>query len=90
MRSDNPAYLTQAGWAALWRHGVRTVVALRTIGTADDEPAEIPNEVEFVRVDLEDSTDIESVADGSTTVCGARRSISQMPWRDGPRELRLR
>ena len=51
VRSDNPAYLTQAGWA--------TVVALRTIGTADDEPAEIPNEVEFVRVDLEDSTDIE-------------------------------
>ena len=33
IRSDSPAGLTPAGWAALWGHGIRTIVDLRN----DDE-----------------------------------------------------
>ncbi len=30
VRGDHPSYLTDAGWAALWDHGVRTVISLET------------------------------------------------------------
>ena len=59
VRSDNPAHLTPAGWAALHAHGIRTVVALRTEGTNDDEPdlGAVPDGVAFERVFVEDLGD---------------------------------
>jgi hypothetical protein len=59
VRSDNPAYLTPAGWSALQAHGIRTIVALRTAGTTDDEPdlAALPDGVGFRRVVVEDLGD---------------------------------
>src|SRR2546423_1709000 len=63
VRSDNPAYLTSAGWAALHDHGIRTIIALRTVGTTDDEPdiALIPDDVAFERVFVEDATEADFV-----------------------------
>lgn len=59
VRSDNPAYLTPAGWAALHAHGIRTIVSLRTDGTDDDEPdlGSLPDGVGFERVFVEDLGD---------------------------------
>jgi hypothetical protein len=59
VRSDNPAYLDEEGWAALHAYGIRTIVALRTGGTKDDEPdaSRVPRDVEIARVFLEDLGD---------------------------------
>jgi hypothetical protein len=61
IRSDNPAFLTAKGWEALRSFGVRTVVALRTVGAPDEEPDDdlIPGDVHFARVLIEDVTDQE-------------------------------
>jgi protein-tyrosine phosphatase len=32
VRSDHPSYLTDAGWQAMWDHGIRTVISLETEG----------------------------------------------------------
>jgi hypothetical protein len=58
VRSDNPAFLTDAGWAALRTHGVRTILNLRTDGTTDPEVDETrrPADVTFRRVAVEDLT----------------------------------
>ena len=32
VRSDHPAKLTAAGWSALYAHGIRTIISLRTHG----------------------------------------------------------
>lgn len=63
IRSDNPAYLTEAGWHSLRSYGVRTVVALRTNGSADDEPdgEAVPAGVSLHRVMVEDGQDVEFV-----------------------------
>jgi len=68
VRSDNPAYLTGTGWRALEAYGVRTVIALRTGGTTDDEPdpADVPAGVAVERVVVEDLSDagfVESCVD---------------------------
>jgi protein-tyrosine phosphatase len=62
-RSDNPAYLSPAGWNDMRAYGVRTVVALRTLGAEDDEPDEdrVPAGITLVRVVVEDVTDREFV-----------------------------
>ncbi len=59
VRSDNPAHLTEAGWVALRDHEVRTVIALRTEGTIDDEPepSAVPEGVDIRRVFVEDLAD---------------------------------
>jgi hypothetical protein len=61
VRSDNPSRLSDRGWSALSSYGIRTVVALRTIGTEDAEPNQdrIPPHVTVERVFLEDCTDNE-------------------------------
>lgn len=61
VRSDNPAYLSPAGWGDLWAYGVRTVVALRTVGAEDQEPEDdhVPGGLAVVRIDVEDVTDRE-------------------------------
>jgi hypothetical protein len=63
VRSDNPAYLSPAGWSALGAYGIRTIVALRTVGAEDDEPDEdlVPAGIALVRVVVEDVTDREFV-----------------------------
>ena len=61
IRSDNPAFLTKTGWEALEGYGIRTVVALRTVGAPDEEPDEdlIPDHIDLHRVSIEDVTDQE-------------------------------
>lgn len=61
VRADNPAFLTERGWIALDSYGIRTVVALRTVGAPDEEPDEslIPDQVDLLRVLIEDVTDQE-------------------------------
>ena len=56
VRADNPGFLTRVGWAALAGHGVRTIIGLRTVGFAFDEPDEsvIPDGIGFERVFVED------------------------------------
>ncbi len=64
VRSDTPARLTEAGWAALYAHGIRTIISLRTHGLANDTPdaaAPLPGVV-TLRVAVEDFTDAEFVA----------------------------
>lgn len=63
IRSDNPAYLSPAGWSDMRAYGVRTIVALRTLGAEDDEPDEnrVPAGITFLRVVVEDVTDREFV-----------------------------
>jgi protein tyrosine/serine phosphatase len=59
VRSDNPAQLTAAGWAALYAHGIRTIISLRTDGQIEDVPdtAPRPPDLTTVQVAVEDLTD---------------------------------
>jgi protein-tyrosine phosphatase len=61
VRSDHPAKLTVNGWSALYAHGIRTVISLRTHGLVEDVPdtAPRPSDVENMIVEIEDITDIE-------------------------------
>ena len=61
VRSDHPEKLTSAGWAALYAHGVRMIISLRTDGM-DEEVLEIPEEygdIELVLAPIEDVGDEE-------------------------------
>lgn len=65
VRSDHPAKLTAAGWAALVDHGVRTVVTLTTAGVDPpvvDYGVGVPDGIAVVRIDIEDGTDPDFVA----------------------------
>jgi protein tyrosine/serine phosphatase len=58
VRADSVRQLSDAGWAALVEHGIRTVVDLRGHDErADDPPAELP--VEVVHVPFFEATDEE-------------------------------
>src|SRR5574342_1238227 len=61
VRSDHPAKLTADGWSALYEHGIRTIISLRTHGLAEDFPdtAPRPSDIETVVVEIEDITDTE-------------------------------
>lgn len=61
VRSDHPARLTAAGWSALYAHGIRTIISLRTHGMVEDMPdaAPRPPDLTTVYVDVEDVTDTE-------------------------------
>ncbi len=37
VRSDDPAKLSPAGWDALYAHGIRTIISLRTDGIEEDD-----------------------------------------------------
>ncbi len=58
VRSGNPTYLTAAGWQSVRDYGIRMVIALRALGTADDEPDEevVPEGTSIRRVPIEDGT----------------------------------
>jgi protein-tyrosine phosphatase len=59
VRSDTPAKLTAAGWSALYAHGVRTIISLRTVGMIEDETdaAPRPFDITTLQVAIEDITD---------------------------------
>jgi hypothetical protein len=61
VRGDTPSRLTADGWSALYAHGVRTVVSLRTHGMMEDHPVIVPPQpdIEVVSVEIEDVTDRE-------------------------------
>lgn len=61
VRADNPARLSASGWQSLHDYGVRTIVALRTLGADDDEPdpALVHPAVAINRIELEDLTDVD-------------------------------
>lgn len=63
VRSDNPAQLTAAGWSALYVHGIRTIISLRTHGLAEDELNITPPypDIATVQASIEDFTDTEFV-----------------------------
>ncbi len=62
VRSDHPARLTTAGWSALYAHGIRTIISLRTQGMLEEVPdtAPRPADLTTVNVAIEDVTDIQS------------------------------
>jgi hypothetical protein len=71
VRSDHPRYLTPAGWAALWDHGIRTVVTLETDNVPASKAAEARTTVDVrdhlpglvqVRIGVEDGADAEFMA----------------------------
>jgi protein tyrosine/serine phosphatase len=59
VRSDTPSKLTAAGWSALYAHGIRTIISLRTHGQTEDAPdtAPRPSDLTTVQVEVEDLTD---------------------------------
>ena len=63
VRSDTPAKLTAAGWAALYAYGIRTIISLRTHGMVEDEldfTSPYPD-ILTVQAAIEDITDREFV-----------------------------
>ncbi|MBI5823244.1 MAG: tyrosine-protein phosphatase [Chloroflexi bacterium] len=64
VRGDQPARLTADGWSALYEHGIRTIVSLRTHGLDEkDHPIVTPPhpDIQVVSVEIEDVTDKEFV-----------------------------
>ncbi len=52
VRSDHPAKLTPAGWAALYAHGIRTIISLRTDGQPEDQSDSAPRPSDLVTLQL--------------------------------------
>jgi protein-tyrosine phosphatase len=70
VRGDHPARLTADGWSALYEHGIRTIVSLRTYGFDEkDHPIVVPPQpdVQVVSVEIEDVTNEEFVEKWATT-----------------------
>lgn len=61
VRSDHPARLSPAGWSALYTHGIRTIISLRTHGMQEDIPDTAPRPADLTTLCLaiEDVTDPE-------------------------------
>mgnify|MGYP001096727469 CR=1 FL=1 len=61
VRSDSPARLTEAGWAALYDYSIRTIITLRTQGMAENELNFTPRYpgITTLQVAIEDITDAE-------------------------------
>jgi len=59
VRSDNPSKLTSAGWSALYMHGIRTIISLRTHGKAEDvlDTTPRPSDLTTIQAAVEDLTD---------------------------------
>ena len=70
VRGDQPAKLSAEGWSALYEHGIRTIVSLRTHGFGEkDHPIVIPPypEINVVSVEIEDVTNKEFVEKWATS-----------------------
>lgn len=63
VRSDTPARLTAAGWSALYDHGIRTIITLRTHGMTENELdfTSPYSDIATVQAAIEDITDQEFV-----------------------------
>jgi len=64
VRGDHPSRLTAKGWSALYEHGIRTIISLRTHGFDEKDYLEVAPpypDIEAVKVDIEDVTDTEFV-----------------------------
>lgn len=61
VRSDDPFKLTTKGWEALWVHGIRTIITLRTEGKTEYnfDLKVLPSGVKVVSVAIEDLGDNE-------------------------------
>lgn len=61
VRSDSPARLTEAGWAALYDYGIRTIITLRTQGMVENELNFTPRypDITTLQAAIEDITDTE-------------------------------
>lgn len=59
VRGDTPERLTEAGWAALWEHGVRTVVDLRNADELAPDLAPRPEGLRTVQIPLDVAEDRE-------------------------------
>ncbi|MEJ2487631.1 MAG: tyrosine-protein phosphatase [Anaerolineales bacterium] len=61
VRSDDPANLTTQGWEALYAHGIRTIISLRTDGV-DEEELVLPvnlDDLRSIAMAIEDLSDKE-------------------------------
>ena len=70
VRGDQPAKLTDEGWDALYQHGIRTIVSLRTHGLEEkDNPVVVPprSDIQVVSVEIEDVTNKEFVEKWATS-----------------------
>ena len=70
VRGDQPSRLTENGWSALYEHGIRTIVSLRTYGFDEkDHPIVVPPhpDIQVVSVEIEDVTNKEFVEKWATT-----------------------
>ncbi len=59
VRSDDPAKLSPQGWTALYVHGIRTIISLRTDGVEEDDllvPENFPD-IEVLALAIEDLGD---------------------------------
>jgi protein-tyrosine phosphatase len=69
VRSDAPSKLTTKGWHALYMHGIRTIISLRTDGKTEpdfDFPY-LPSGIEVVSVAIEDLGDVEFLQQWAAT-----------------------
>ncbi|MFC4001610.1 tyrosine-protein phosphatase [Prauserella oleivorans] len=53
VRSEAPQRLTGEGWAALWDHGVRTIVDLRNDDEREGEAGAVPDSLDVVHAPLD-------------------------------------
>ena len=70
VRGDQPAKLTENGWTALYEHGIRTIISLRTHGFDEkDHPIVVPpyRDIQVVSVEIEDITNKDFVEKWATT-----------------------
>jgi len=64
VRSDHPAKLTADGWSALYAHGIRTIISLRTHGLDENDYLDtVPQSPDITTIEtaIEDFTDTEFI-----------------------------
>ena len=74
VRADSTHQLTEAGWAAAWDHGIRTVVDLRHPREVDEHPPVCapPNGITVVHSPVEDEDDLAFVERWGTELATPR------------------
>jgi hypothetical protein len=70
VRGDQPSRLTVEGWDALYKHGIRTILSLRTYGFDEkDHPIVVPpySDIDVISVEIEDVTNEDFVEKWATS-----------------------
>ena len=84
VRGDHPANLTERGWSALYEHGIRTIISLRTDGVEEDDLV-LPDRLDGLDVvalaieDLKEKEFLETWA--ATDLPTSARYDQRWPWR---------